>query len=234
MRRPFVRPDGNRFFPFRPQESTLNRFTQVSLLSLSLVLTACGGDGGVNPKPTSATPAAPPSPASAPAPAPAAAPAAAAPAPSQSASLSADKTCGLSNFQQEVLNRVNQARANSRMCGDTFYGAAGPLTWNSKLFDAATGHAADMASKNYFSHVSQDGRTFDQRITAAGYAWSAAGENIAAGQTTLDQVMNDWLKSPGHCVNIMNGTYTEIGVSCVKSASSTYKQYWAMELGLPR
>jgi uncharacterized protein YkwD len=148
--------------------------------------------------------------------------------------LSAETTCGLPNFQQEVMNRINTARANSRMCGGTFYNAAGGLSWNSKLFAAGAGHATDMGQKNYFSHTSQDGRTFDQRITAAGYTWSAAGENIAAGQTSIEQVMNDWLKSPGHCANIMNGTYTEVGVSCVKNATSTYKQYWAMELGRPR
>jgi uncharacterized protein YkwD len=139
----------------------------------------------------------------------------------------------LPNFQQEIMNRINAARANSRMCGDTFYNAAAPLGWNDKLFAAGVGHATDMGAKNYFSHTSLDGRTFDQRITGAGYSWSFAGENIAAGQTSIEQVMNDWLKSPGHCANVMNGNYTEVGVTCVKNDSSTYKQYWAMELGRP-
>jgi uncharacterized protein YkwD len=148
--------------------------------------------------------------------------------------IAPEKSCGIPNFQQELLKLVNQARANSRYCGTTFHAGAGPVAWNSKLFDAAAGHAADMANKNYFSHTSLDGRTFIDRINATGYTWSAVGENIAAGQTTLEQVMNAWLASPGHCSNIMNTAYTEIGVACVKNAASTYKQYWGMELGKPR
>jgi uncharacterized protein YkwD len=132
------------------------------------------------------------------------------------------------------MSRINAARANSRMCGDTFYSAARALTWNNQLFAAGVGHASDMASKNYFAHTSQDGRTFDQRISQAGYAWNAVGENIAAGQSTLDQVMGDWLKSPGHCANIMNDNYAEVGVTCVSNSASAYRNYWAMELGHPR
>jgi uncharacterized protein YkwD len=140
----------------------------------------------------------------------------------------------MSNFQQELLNRINQARANSRMCGSTFYKAAGMTGWNGKLTDAAAGHAADMATNNYFSHASLDGRTFSQRISATGYLWSAVGENIAAGQKTPEEVMTAWLDSPGHCENIMNATYTEVGVACVSNQASLYKVYWAMELGRPK
>ena len=129
---------------------------------------------------------------------------------------------------------MNEARAVSRMCGTTFYKAAGAVTWNDKLADAAAGHAQDMAANNYFSHTSQDGRTFSQRISATGYIWSAVGENIAAGQTTPEQVMNAWLQSPAHCENIMNATYVEAGVACVKNDASTYKEYWVMELGKPK
>lgn len=140
----------------------------------------------------------------------------------------------MSNFQQDLLTRINQARTTGRMCGSTFYKAAGMMSWNGKLTDAAAGHAGDMAANNYFSHASLDGRTFSQRITATGYLWSAVGENIAAGQKTAEQVMTAWLESPGHCENIMNGNYTEVGVACLSNEASLYKVYWAMELGRPR
>jgi uncharacterized protein YkwD len=238
------------------QESDLNRIKQASLsFFATIVLTACGGGGGsgdgagsaaapnaaqasvsnltVTPASTPTAPAAAPV-ALAPA-APTASSGTAAPAAVQPSSpVTAATSCGIANFQQEIMNRINAARANSRMCGDTYYSAAQQLTWNDKLFKAGVGHATDMGNKNYFSHTSQDGRTFDQRITAAGYAWDAVGENIAAGQTGLDQVMNDWLKSPGHCVNIMNDSYVEVGVTCVSNPASTYKTYWAMELGHPK
>jgi uncharacterized protein YkwD len=148
--------------------------------------------------------------------------------------LPASQTCGFSNFQQDLMNRVNAARANTRMCGNTFYPAAPAVAWNTKLFNAAAGHSTDMATKNYFSHTSKDGRTFSQRITAAGYAWRSAGENIAAGYTTPAAVMDGWLKSPGHCANIMSANFTEVGMACAKTTTSSYKYYWTMDLARPR
>ncbi|MES2534598.1 MAG: CAP domain-containing protein [Pseudomonadota bacterium] len=132
------------------------------------------------------------------------------------------------------MNRINAARANNRMCGATFYKAVPALAWNTKLFNAAAGHSHDMATKNYFSHTSKHGRTFSQRITNAGYAWRSAGENIAAGYTTTEKVMEGWLKSAGHCANIMSANFTEIGMSCVKTTTSAYKYYWTMDLARPR
>ena len=143
-------------------------------------------------------------------------------------------TCNLSNFQQEILNRVNQARAAGRTCGSTSYGPAPALRWNGVLFNAAGAHSTDMAANNYFSHTSQDGRNAGQRITGAGYAWSAYGENIAAGQTSAQSVVDGWLASPGHCSNIMNASYADMATACVASSTSTYRTYWTMELARPR
>jgi uncharacterized protein YkwD len=142
--------------------------------------------------------------------------------------------CGLAGFQVELLNRINQARQSGRVCGSQSMPAVRALTWNSQLLQAATGHAADMASNNYFDHTSLDGRTFSQRITAAGYPWHAVGENIAAGQNSVATVMNSWLASEGHCRNIMNASYTEVAVACSASSSSTYRTYWVMDLGASR
>jgi uncharacterized protein YkwD len=147
--------------------------------------------------------------------------------------LTAANTCGLANFQSDLMALINQARATSQICGSTAYPAAAPVAWNSKLLDAATGHSADMANQNYFSHTSLDGRTFDQRITAAGYAWSNIGENIAAGQSSVSSVMAGWMASAGHCANIMNSRFTEVGTACVINNSSTYRSYWTMNLGRP-
>jgi uncharacterized protein YkwD len=201
----------------------------MSLLPFALALAACGGGGGESAQPSSTSePSSHSALAAASASATASTPASSSDA---TASLSADTTCGLSGFQQEIIERINAARAASRMCGDTLYQAPPPLGWNDKLYAAAVGHATDMGSQNYFSHTSLDGRTFSQRITNAGYTWNTAGENIAAGQTSIDEVMKDWLQSPGHCANIMKSAYTEVGAACVKNAASTYKEYWAMEFG---
>jgi uncharacterized protein YkwD len=147
--------------------------------------------------------------------------------------LDAAFTCGIPNFQDEILKRVNQARASGRMCGNTLYDAVAPLKWNTSLFNAAAGHSYDMATTDFFSHTSLDGRSFAQRIATAGYAWRTIGENIAAGQSSIDEVFNVWMDSPGHCANIMSGNYSEIGMACAGSTSATYSNYWTMDLGHP-
>jgi uncharacterized protein YkwD len=215
----------------------LNRISTLSLLFLLAVLAACGGGTGdttATSQSVDATTAAAASVAGTTSASPTASTPTSTSAPPSSASLPAAATCALGGFQQQVLGRVNQARASGRMCGSTMFKAVAPLAWNALLFNAAAGHAQDMAANNYFSHVSQDGRTFSQRIGAAGYTGSAIGENIAAGQASVDEVMDSWLQSPGHCENIMNGSYTEVAVACASNDASAYRQYWVMELGRPQ
>ena len=132
-------------------------------------------------------------------------------------------------FATRVLELTNAARAQARSCGATAFAATTPLVYNAALEGAAQGHAADMAAKNYFSHTSQDGRSFSQRITAAGYAWTRIAENIAAGQSTPDSVVAGWLTSPGHCQNIMNPALKELGVGYAPGGS--YGHYWVQNFG---
>ena len=136
-----------------------------------------------------------------------------------------------SAFVQRVLELTNAARAQARTCGTTSYAATTPLTYNAALEKAAQAHAADMAAKNYFSHTSQDGRTFSQRVTAAGYTWTRVAENIAAGQTTPESVVAGWLQSAGHCANIMSPALKELGVGYAYTSTSTYKHYWVQDFG---
>ncbi|CAN5690480.1 CAP domain-containing protein [soil metagenome] len=148
-------------------------------------------------------------------------------------SLAPAKTCNIANFQQTLMALINQARASSRQCGGTAYKAVAALQWNSRLFEAAAGHSAEMVANNYFSHTSLDGSNFGQRLSNAGYVWSAIGENIAAGPRSVDEVMTGWLNSPGHCSNIMGENFTEVGLACVSGSSSQYPSYWTMDLGRP-
>lgn len=139
---------------------------------------------------------------------------------------------GSSALEDEVLALVNQRRAAGATCGGTPYPAVAPLALNVNLRDAARGHSADMAANNYFSHTSLDGRTFDQRILQAGFTGGyPLGENIAAGQSTAQVVVNGWMASTGHCQNIMNGSFHQIGIGYGFSQSSTYKHYWAQSFG---
>ena len=143
--------------------------------------------------------------------------------------------CGLPDFRASVLARVNEVRAAGANCGQAgSFGAAGAVTWNDLLTQAAAGHASDMARLNFFSHTSQDGRTLADRVNATGYVWMRLGENIAGGPTSVAAVVDAWLASPDHCANMMDPAYVEVGVACVPgSASNTFQTYWVMELGLP-
>ena len=132
------------------------------------------------------------------------------------------------------MQRLNALRASGAVCGTTGYAATGALAWNPLLLKAAAGHSTDMAQKNYFSHTGQDGRSPAQRITAAGYNWSTIGENIAAGQRSVEEVMSGWAKSPGHCQNLMNPNFREVAVACVRNDAADYRLYWSMELGRSR
>jgi uncharacterized protein YkwD len=161
-------------------------------------------------------------------------PTAVTPAPVQTSTVTAATSCSLPNFQADVLRVVNAARAQARSCGTVAKPAVAAVAWNNALFVAASGHSQDMALRNFFDHINPDGKTPGDRATSAGYNFAALGENIAAGQRTVSEVMAGWLDSPGHCNNIMNGVYTEIAVACVSTTRFEYPTYWSMELGKPR
>ena len=144
-----------------------------------------------------------------------------------------DITCGLPNYQNEMTSRVNAARAAGAVCGGVAFPPAGGLRWNTALQNAATAHSTDMASNNFFAHQSAtNGSTLRERLPAAGYNYRAAGENLGAGQSSIAQVVSEWLASPSHCATLMKANFVDMAVSCKSNANSTYGTYWTMELGV--
>jgi uncharacterized protein YkwD len=123
-----------------------------------------------------------------------------------------------------LLDLVNEAREKGCTCGETWYAPVPPLQWNEALEKAAVEHSRDMDQKNYFSHISPDGSDAGSRILDAGYNWKNYGENIGMGYHNEQEVVNGWLHSPGHCKNIMNKTYKDMGVG--RSGN-----YWTQDLG---
>lgn len=193
----------------------LARARQSAAALLFALLAACGG-GGSDPQPAAAAAPAPP-----------------ASGPSGGAGATATGTCSLANFNAGVLARVNQYRAAGASCGSRgAYAPAQGLSWHLALTQAADSHSRDMVANNFFSHTGANGSSAGQRITAAGYNWSSYGENIAAGQASINEVVDGWMASDGHCANIMNAAFVDIGVACVPgSASTAYRTYWTMDLG---
>ncbi|UVW29287.1 CAP domain-containing protein [Massilia sp. H6] len=136
---------------------------------------------------------------------------------------------------QAILARVNAARASKRTCGTQAYPPSAPLRWDPELGQAALAHSRDMAALRYFSHQAKDGSTAAERARRAGYQWQRVGENIAFGQRTPEEVVAGWLDSPGHCANIMNPGFTEMGAAYgMASEHRAGLIYWTQVFGRRR
>ncbi|RYE19186.1 MAG: CAP domain-containing protein, partial [Sphingobacteriales bacterium] len=124
---------------------------------------------------------------------------------------------------------INRVRQTGCKCGRQQMPPVPPLIWNDLLEKAAQSHAEDMAARKYFSHKSRDGRNIEDRIINAGYTPKgfrsfAIGENIAYGQRSIAEVQNGWFKSPGHCKNLMNADFKEVGIV-------RHNSYWVQDFG---
>ncbi|MCT4601279.1 MAG: CAP domain-containing protein [Marinifilum sp.] len=128
---------------------------------------------------------------------------------------------------QLLIDLVNEVRASGTTCGSTYYPPVDAVSWNDKLEQAALNHSKDMYENDYFSHKSPEGSTLTKRLQKVEYSYSTAGENIARGYTSEQQVMNGWLNSQGHCANIMNASFKEMGVARVGN-------YWTQNFGSQR
>ena len=90
-----------------------------------------------------------------------------------------------------------------------------------------------MANNNFFDHKDRDGRTPGDRAELAGYSGQLVGENIAAGQDTPRKVLDGWLTSPGHCANLMNPQFSELGAAYAVDPKSDAGIYWTSLFGAP-
>jgi len=142
--------------------------------------------------------------------------------------FSQENDCATSVLDEEILIKVNEARAQARMCGDTHYDAVSPVILSCALKKAALNHSVDMGENNFFSHTGSDGLRVGQRVDAQNYDWSMVGENIARGQTSGDEVINAWLASPGHCSTIMGEDFEQTATAVHLPEDSDYLVYWTM------
>lgn len=115
-----------------------------------------------------------------------------------------------SDQAQAVLKLVNEERKKQGLKS---------LTLSINLTSIANTKAKDMAVNNYFSHTSPTYGSPFEMLQHFGVSYRSAGENIAAGQRTPQEVMNAWMNSSGHRANILNSSYTELGVGYYKGGS---------------
>jgi uncharacterized protein YkwD len=132
---------------------------------------------------------------------------------------------------QKLLTMVNSARGQARQCGGQAFTAAPALAWNANLATASEAHSRAMANNNFFDHKDRDGRTPGDRAELAGYVAQQVGENIAAGQDTVRKVVDGWLASPGHCTNLMNPAFHELGAAYAVDPKSDAGIYWTAMFG---
>jgi len=132
---------------------------------------------------------------------------------------------------EEVVSETNRIRDMGYDC-DTKgkYGPADPLEANTELHRAAQMHADNMADRRFFNHVDpKDGSDPFERMGRTDYQGQPGGENIARGQQTPTQVVQEWAESDGHCANMMNESFDEIGVG--KAIASDGQPYWVQVFG---
>ena len=135
------------------------------------------------------------------------------------------KIADLAAVRQQILEAVNAARREHRLR---------PLTLDPRLNAAAQKHAEDLRDRLFYGHQAPEGTMPRERVQAAGYPVQAVGENIAEGQFTVAEVMDGWLKSPGHRRNILEPRFTHLGVGlAIGGFQDRYRLVWVQNFGAP-
>lgn len=154
-------------------------------------------------------------------------------------STASGQQSSLGSQSAQLLQGINTARSQARDCDNdgTIETARPALKWNDRLEAAAAAHTQDVVNNNKpidtTAHTGSDGSDVGVRVARAGYtAWTAVGENIAAGQNSVQEVIQDWLSSPSHCKAIMDKDFKDIGAAMLPGKpSNTFSAYWTMDFG---
>ena len=141
---------------------------------------------------------------------------------------SADPSAPKHSAEEKMIGRVVQLTNQIRVQ----HGLA-PLQVHSSLEKSARWMAQDMVQHNYLRHTDFLGREIDPRLPECGYEdYREIGENIAGGQLTPEEVVTDWMRSPGHRANLLNPNFREIGVAHLFGSHTHYKHYWVQDFGM--
>ena len=128
----------------------------------------------------------------------------------------------VSEVEQAVIDGTNAQRKEKKLP---------ELKMNPQLMAAARAHAANMAKQSKLAHE-LDGESVSDRVKTAKYKYAAVGENIAWNPRSAKDVVAGWMNSEGHRKNILNDTFTEIGVAVAKNANG--EPYWVQVFGKPQ
>lgn len=146
------------------------------------------------------------------------------------------KNCEPQNYIRRVmLEQMNAIRTRPQICGHQSFAATEPITWNTRLWQAAAHHAEDMARYDFLSHLGSDSSSVAIRVNNQGYLWLQLGESIGADYQSPDNMILYWLNNSTDCATLMNPNYTEMGVACASrdDLQSQYMVYWTLVLAKP-
>lgn len=122
----------------------------------------------------------------------------------------------LTTYEQQLLDLVNQEREAVGLPA---------LQYDAKVAKVAQLKAQDLLTNNYFDHESPTYGTPSEMLTQFDVRWTASGENIAAGQRSVEEVHEGWMNSPGHRENILQEIYTHVGFGFTEGGGD-YGTYW--------
>jgi uncharacterized protein YkwD len=123
--------------------------------------------------------------------------------------------CEPTDELKELFELHNKARRKKTRCDGRRTRKAKALKYSCLLANASWQHANDMSENSYLAHDNRKGLSIGERATKSGYVWRRVGENIARGFSSAQMANKAWLASKGHCENIMNSSYTEMGAAIV-------------------
>jgi len=155
-------------------------------------------------------------------------------APVEAERARAPRIAPASVLASQALQLVNEVRARGATCGARRFAPAPPLVSSGTLANVAFGHADDMAEHDYFEHSDLNGHSPADRVRAVGYREKVVGENIAYGPKSVEEVVQGWLDSPGHCENIMDPRFAEMGIAYATGRSGRHGLYWVQVLAEPQ
>ncbi len=144
--------------------------------------------------------------------------------------------CGAPVSAEAAMRRLNEARLRGATCRAGTTSTAAPLTWSESLAGAAQVQAFEMARMQRMGHFDSQNRGLADRLRALGYRYSLAVENVGVGYASLEEVVDAWLDSEGHCENLMNAGVLEFGLACIDAGTagaSEERRYWTLVLGAP-
>lgn len=145
--------------------------------------------------------------------------------------------CSDNQDKEAILKSINDVRKVARKCGATFYPAAAALKYNDKLTSAALGHAEYLARTGELTHTqtTKGLETTGKRVKAADYNYNYVAENVAHGDAINEEMIAKLVDSEGHCKNIMNAKYQEVGFACmIGTTNAKYPTSWVQNFAQPK